>query len=47
MNVPTANVILAFSKDVIDKLKADGSQYQSLVRDLNKETVEKGLLLSI
>lgn len=46
MNVPTANVILAFSKDVIDKLKADGSQYQSLVRDLNKETVEKGLLLS-
>ena len=46
MNIPTANVILAFSKDVIDKLKADGSQYQSLVRDLNKETVEKGLLLS-
>ncbi len=43
MNIPTANIVVAFNKEVMERLFSSGATYKSLVADLS-EGVEDALL---
>lgn len=45
MKVPTANVIVGFNKEVMDRLFAAGSTYESLVKGLTLDGAEDDVLL--
>ena len=45
MSIPTANVIVGFNKEVMDRLFAEGSTYESLVKGLTLDGAEDDVLL--